>query len=208
MGSDENQERNEQIDRVIRESEARVIHEDSKNEILNEAVDSINATLDTTELVDMSFLITYLSLNGVTSTYYGGGSKYGNFVSRPYILFPFLEELPVALKVLESLARSTQNEEILSALFSPVSESEVGRGESLLHGEKEGFITKGGRVISFDNTWGIDLESVSYDDIWAPGLRKHGIEPPPSSGELAWRFAIYFPVQHANELSNAAQGLI
>jgi hypothetical protein len=93
-------------------------------------------------------------------------------------------------------------------LFSPVSESEVGRGESLLHGEKEGFITKGGRVISFDNTWGIDLESVSYDDIWAPGLRKHGIEPPPSSGELAWRFAIYFPVQHANELSNAAQGLI
>ena len=211
MSENENINPTEHIERLLRETQAKVINDNTQKDITTEAVDIItNPTFNAPDLIDMTPIITYLKDKGIITTYFGGGSTIEGYTSRPYILFPFLKDLSNTLDALEILVRSTQDDDILQALFNPLTESEVGRGESLLHGDKQGFITKGGRVVSFDNTWGIDLDSISYDDIWAPTLRKHGIEPPPPlrANALVWRFAIYFPTHHAAKLSTAARALI
>jgi len=224
----------ESMSRILREAEASAIRaefldaqsnqfivldgvvHDPLAEPAAESVD-VDAQEDTDPVVrlsgpaDMGPLLVYLNTNGVVTTHFGGGVLYTNATgSRPRIMFPHLGQIEEALRLFETLARHLGDDDMVQAIHSPVSEEDVGRGERLLHGEQRGFRTSGGRIVSFDNSWVVEVCSAEYERIWLNGLQEFD-RPVPARrpvGDRAWRFTVYMPIPHAEALVRAAGELL
>lgn len=198
----------EAMNRTLREAVAAGHLAEFQDEC-SQVVDELRAVLaagDEVDEVDMSLLVEYLNAHGVVTTYFSGGSTRNGVVSRPHILFPHLAQLQEALQLFETLARHLDDDDMVQAIYNPVDEERVGEGERMLHGEQVGFKTSGGRIVSFDNTWSMHIDSVEYERYWVDGLRAFDRPIPDRRpvGEHAWRFSVCMPARHAAALVHAA----
>lgn len=101
--------------------------------------------------------------------------------SRPYLLCADLGDLAKALALLENLAIEAQRPDVLEsirALF--FSEGMVYKYDLLLHTEKTEAYIHARRALSLDTTWVVEIDHY----------------------ENRWRFALRFPAEHFEVLTN------
>lgn len=195
------------LDRLLRETTAGGYLAEFKDD-LHRQTEELFADAQDRDLVGMEPLIAYFNANDVTTTYYSGGSAFdGRIVSRPHIMFPHLDQIEEAMRLFEILARHLGDDDMVQAIYNPTSEGEVGKGERLLHDEQGGFRTSGGRIVSFDNTWAVEIGAVEYETNWVASLRNFDLPVPDRRpvGDHAWRFSVYLPPRHAEALTRAAR---
>jgi hypothetical protein len=208
----------EQTRRMLREVELTAeyaVMKDHVNRVNAELISKVEEQIATEgepdDLVDMTPLLEFFARSGIVTTHFGGGGKLEGFsLNQPRIMFPHLGDIERVLQLFEALARHAGDADIVAAIHKHA--TDIGKvyeaDDALTSGEGGAFI--GGRVVSLDNTWSVEIDSVEYEDFWVRGLKDFERPVPEQRpvGDLAWRLTVHFPVRHAEVLNRAAAELL